>query len=37
HTGDKPFVCNFDGCNQSFNQPGNLTKHKRTQHNRTGE
>ncbi|MTI11505.1 hypothetical protein E1189_00040, partial [Sansalvadorimonas verongulae] len=27
------FVCNFEGCNRSFTQSGNLNKHKRTHHN----
>ncbi|MTI11698.1 C2H2-type zinc finger protein, partial [Sansalvadorimonas verongulae] len=30
HTGYKPFVCDQNGCKQSFTQPGALTRHKRT-------
>ena len=27
HTGERPFVCTEPGCNQSFTQKANLTKH----------
>ena len=27
HTGERPFVCNEPGCDQSFTQKANLTKH----------
>ncbi|MTI11582.1 hypothetical protein E1189_00450, partial [Sansalvadorimonas verongulae] len=30
HIGDRPFVCDFDGCRKSFSQSGNLARHKRT-------
>ena len=30
HTGDRPFVCDFGGCNKAFTSSGNLIKHKRT-------
>lgn len=30
HTGEKPWVCSFDGCNQSFKQQSALTMHERT-------
>ncbi|MTI11499.1 hypothetical protein E1189_00005, partial [Sansalvadorimonas verongulae] len=37
HTGDRPFVCNQDGCNWSFTQSTHLNKHKRIVHNREDE
>ncbi|MTI11615.1 hypothetical protein E1189_00660, partial [Sansalvadorimonas verongulae] len=37
HTGERPFVCHLDGCNKSFASSGNLTKHKRSVHNRKDE
>lgn len=27
HTGEKPFICHFDDCNQKFTQKANLNKH----------
>ncbi|MTI11641.1 C2H2-type zinc finger protein, partial [Sansalvadorimonas verongulae] len=29
-TGDRPYVCDHDGCNRSFTQSGALSIHKRT-------
>lgn len=29
HTGEKPYVCNKDGCQQQFSQVSNLIRHKR--------
>jgi uncharacterized Zn-finger protein len=28
HTGERPFVCKFTGCNKAFTQSANLKKHK---------
>ncbi|MTI11934.1 hypothetical protein E1189_02485 [Sansalvadorimonas verongulae] len=30
HSGNRPFVCDQNGCNQSFTQATHLTAHKRT-------
>jgi hypothetical protein len=32
HTGEKPFSCNFEGCNQTFAQQGDKTRHEKAQH-----
>jgi hypothetical protein len=32
HTGEKPFVCTYDGCDQSFRQSGDLAIHVRAVH-----
>ena len=29
HTGQKPFLCNFPGCDKSFRQAGKLSMHKK--------
>ena len=34
HTGEKPYACDFEGCEAAFGQSGTLTEHKRTH---TGE
>merc|ERR1712228_673410 len=34
HTGEKPFVCSYDGCKKTFTQSGELKVHIRTH---TGE
>lgn len=33
HTGERPFVCTFPGCNKRFRQAGKLSIHKK-QHNK---
>ena len=33
HTGERPFVCNYPGCNKRFRQAGKLSIHKK-QHNK---
>ncbi|MTI11725.1 C2H2-type zinc finger protein [Sansalvadorimonas verongulae] len=30
HTGERPFVCDLDGCHKAFIVPRDLTAHKRT-------
>ncbi|KAJ1569353.1 hypothetical protein HK096_003373, partial [Nowakowskiella sp. JEL0078] len=35
HTGEKPFSCDFPGCNRNFSRSDNLTAHKKT-HVRNG-
>ena len=29
HTGDKPYLCKYEGCTQAFSQAGKLSVHKR--------
>jgi hypothetical protein len=29
HTGERPYICNFENCNQKFSQVSNLIRHKR--------
>ncbi|MTI11597.1 hypothetical protein E1189_00540 [Sansalvadorimonas verongulae] len=33
HTGERPYVCDQDGCNKAFTTSSHLTKHKRTHRN----
>lgn len=33
HTGDKPYVCKFEGCNAKFNQSSSLVRHTKS-HNK---
>ncbi|MTI11700.1 hypothetical protein E1189_01110, partial [Sansalvadorimonas verongulae] len=37
HSGDRSFICDQDGCHKTFTTSGNLTRHKRTLHNRKNE
>lgn len=30
HTGEKPFLCHFEGCDHAYSQSGNLEMHKKT-------
>ena len=32
HTGEKPYICDFQGCNNAFPRPGSLSEHKRKIH-----
>ena len=32
HTGEKPYVCDFEGCNKAFSRPGILREHKKRTH-----
>jgi hypothetical protein len=34
HTGEKPYVCEYQGCGKAFAQSGGLVRHRRTH---TGE
>lgn len=29
HTGEKPYVCDFEGCNRAYAQSNDLLKHKK--------
>lgn len=33
HTGERPFPCTYPGCDKTFRQSGNLTKHMRSHQN----
>ncbi|MTI11611.1 hypothetical protein E1189_00640, partial [Sansalvadorimonas verongulae] len=35
HTGERPYTCDFDGCNRSFTRLSHLTRHKLTEHELT--
>ena len=30
HTGEKPYICSFQGCDKRFTQSSNLTAHEKT-------
>jgi hypothetical protein len=30
HTGEKPYICSFPGCDKRFTQSSNLTAHEKT-------
>lgn len=30
HTGEKSYVCDYEGCAEAFSQSGHLIRHKRT-------
>ena len=32
HTGERPHVCDFEGCNKAFARPGTLSEHKKRNH-----
>jgi len=32
HTGEKPYACSFEGCNKTFAQQGDQTRHEQAQH-----
>merc|ERR1712096_41625 len=32
HTGEKPYICDYQGCNKAFSRPGSLSEHKRRNH-----
>ena len=32
HTGEKPYICDYQGCNKVFSRPGSLSEHKRRNH-----
>jgi len=34
HTNERPYVCDFEGCNKSFARPGSLSEHKKRTHER---
>ncbi|KAI9322904.1 hypothetical protein BX666DRAFT_1848776 [Dichotomocladium elegans] len=36
HTGEKPYECPYDGCDQSFGRLDALTRHRRAEHNEDG-
>ena len=37
HTNEKPYICDFDGCDAAFAQSGHLTKHKFYWHTKEGQ
>jgi hypothetical protein len=36
HTGEKPFLCDVDGCNESFSQSSSVNIHKERNHSKEG-
>jgi len=32
HTGEKPYICDYDNCGKAFSRPGTLSEHKRRNH-----
>ena len=32
HTGEKPYICDYDNCDKAFSRPGTLSEHKRRNH-----
>jgi len=32
HTGEKPYICDYDNCGKAFSRPGNLSEHKKRNH-----
>ena len=37
HSGARPFVCDREGCDKAFAQKGNLTKHWKLVHDKSGD